>query len=73
LVMIGRASPEPIISKDIHVAKVIFDIEKEETTMIDVYDYREDLTGHTSVNAIVDGKPYNILIKPDSPTLIIEN
>lgn len=73
LVMLGRANPESITEKEIVVAEVVFDIAESGTTMIDTYDYRDDLTGHTSVNTVIDGKPYNILIKPESPALIIEN
>ena len=73
LVMLGRGNPDPITAKTIEVAEVVFDVVGEGTIMIDVYDYREDLTGHTSANTITDGEPYNILIKPDSPTLVIEN
>jgi hypothetical protein len=40
--------------------------------MIDVYDYRENLDGHTSVNVMVEGTPHNILKKPESPALIIQ-
>ena len=73
LVMLGRSNPDPVTDQIIEVAEIIFDIIGEGTVMIDVYDYREDLTGHTSVNTIIDGKPYNILIRPDSPALVIEN
>ena len=73
LVMIGRSNPDPIIDSSIQVVEVIFDIIAEGAVMIDTYDYREDLTGHTSVNTIVENKPYNILKNPDSPALIIEN
>ena len=73
LVMIGRSNPDPLTSTSITVAEVVFDIVDEGTTMIDVYDYRRDLSGHASVNALVDGTPFNVLVKPESPALIIEN
>ncbi len=73
LVMLGRANPDPITNPSIHVAEVIFDVVGEGTIMINAHDYREDVTGHVSVNTIIDEKPYNILIKPDSPALVIEN
>jgi len=72
LVMLGRSNQKPITDKTITVADVIFDLAKNETVMLEVYDYRDDLNGHTSVNTIVDGKPYNVLIKPESPALVIE-
>jgi hypothetical protein len=71
LVMLGRSSSTPITDKTIEVADVVFDVTAQETIMIDAYDYRDDLTGHTSVNTIVEGLPYNILIKPESPALVI--
>lgn len=73
LVMLGRANPEPVTKTEVLVAEVVFDIAQNGTAMLDHYDYREDLTGHTSANAMIDNKPYNILIKPESPALIIEN
>ena len=72
LMMLGRSNPNPVTDESIIVAKVIFEVLKDTTIAVDAYDYREDLSGHTSVNVLVDGTPYNILIKPESPTLIIE-
>ena len=73
LVMIGRASSTKQFKKSLKVATVTFDIISEGTLMIDSYDYRNDLSGHTSANSLIDGKPYNILIKPNSPALAVEN
>ena len=73
LVMLGRSNPDPVTDQVIDVAEMVFDIVGEGTVMIEAYDYREDLTGHTSANTIIDEKPYNILIKPESPALVIEN
>lgn len=73
LVMLGRASATKQFKKSLNVATVTFDIVGEGTLMIDTYDYRDDLTGHTSANSLIDDKPYNILIKPDSPALAVEN
>ena len=72
LVMIGRSNPDPITDSSIKVIEVVFDVIAEGSVMIDAYDYREDLTGHTSVNTILEDKPYNVLKNPDSPALIIE-
>ena len=73
LVMIGRGNNEPIKDKSIIVAEVVFEKIADGTTMIDVYDYRQDLSGHASSNMMHEGFPYNILIKPNSPALIITN
>ncbi len=72
LAMIGRSNPDPVTDSTMNVATVVFDVIAEGTVMIEAYDYREDLNGHTSVNTIIEERPYNILKKPDSPALIIE-
>ncbi|MBN2096000.1 hypothetical protein JW752_01220 [Candidatus Peregrinibacteria bacterium] len=72
LMMLGRANPDPLTDKTIKVAEVVFDVRGEGATMIDVYDYQDDLSGHASANSIIEGKPYNLLKKPNSPALIIE-
>jgi hypothetical protein len=73
LMMLGRSNPESITDESILVAGVIFAPLKVGSTVLEAYDYREDLTGHTSANAVVDEKPYNVLMRPESPLLIIEN
>lgn len=73
LLMIGRGSNKPINDKEILVAELTFEILSKGTTMLDVYDYKQDLSGHASVNMMYNGFPYNILIQPQSPVLIIEN
>ena len=73
VVMIGRGNNEPVDDKSITIAEVVFELIQEGTTMIDIYDYRNDLSGHNSVNMMQNGFPYNILIKPESPALIINN
>ncbi|MBU0578189.1 cohesin domain-containing protein [Patescibacteria group bacterium] len=73
LVMIGRGTNEAVVAKSITVAEVVFDLIADGTTMVDIYDYQTNLTGHASVNMILDGFPYNILKKPESPALIIQN
>lgn len=72
LAMVGRANPKPLTDKTIKVAELVFDTAKDGTAMVDAYDYQDDLSGHTSANVLVNGKPFNILLKPDSPLLIIE-
>ena len=73
LVMICRDNSEPITTKTINVAEVVFELLEDGTTMIDTYDYQSDLSGHVSVNMLLDGVPYNVLLKPESPALIIQN
>jgi len=72
LVMLGRSNAEPVTAENMLVAEAVFDLVKNETVLVNAYDYREDLSGHTSVNIILDGKPYNILLAPDSPALVIQ-
>ena len=71
LISIGRSTSMPITDSVIEVAKVIFEKTAEGATMLDVYDYRPDLSGHFSVNMMLEGTPYNILKNPDTPVLII--
>lgn len=71
LVMLGRSSAEPIADKEIVVADLHFKRIGEGAAMIEAYDYRQDLEGHTSVNTMLDGVPVNILIQPQTPLLII--
>ena len=72
LVMLGRANTKPVKEKAIKVAELTFDVAEEGAAMLDAYDYQEDLSGHASANVLTDGKPFNILLKPDSPLLVIE-
>ena len=72
LVMLGRAGPKPIIDQKIHMAVVTFNVLAGRSITLDSYDYREDLTGHTSANIHIEGKPYNVLTKPASPALVIK-
>ncbi len=72
LVMIGRSHPDFLTDKRLIVAEVVFESLVDSPSILDAYDYQEDLSGHTSANIIVDGKPYNILIKPKSPLKVIE-
>lgn len=72
LLMLGRSSSEPVFDEMITVATVTFEILEEGGATLEAYDYRDDLTGHTSVNTVIDTKPYNVLMKPESPLLIIQ-
>lgn len=71
LVMIGRSSAVPVLDGEPLVAEVRFERVGEGAAMIEAYDYRQDLTGHASANIMFDGQPLNLLLKPESPLLII--
>lgn len=71
LVMIGRSSADPVTDKEIVIADLHFKRIGEGAAMIEAYDFRQDLEGHTSANMMLDGLPVNILIKPQTPLLII--
>jgi uncharacterized protein YceK len=72
LVMLGRSSSQPIMTNTINVAEVVFELATNAVTMVDFYDYKTDLSGHVSVNIMLDGVPYNVLLAPESPALIIQ-
>lgn len=72
LMMLGRSSATPVEDEEITIAEIHFERVGEGAAMIEAYDYRQDLTGHTSANMMLDGVPMNILLKPQSPLLIIE-
>lgn len=73
LMMLGRSGTQAVSDSIINVGTVTFEILDAEGATINTYDYREDLSGHTSVNTLVDGKPYNILLKPENPAVVITN
>jgi hypothetical protein len=72
LVMLGRSNSTPITSNTINVAEVVFELATDSVTMVDFYDYKTDLSGHVSANIMLDGVPYNVLLAPESPALIIQ-
>ena len=71
LVMIGRSSPVPVLDGEPLVAEIHFERVGDGAVMIEAYDYKQDLEGHASANIMFDGKPLNLLLKPQSPLLII--
>jgi len=71
LVMIGRSSGKAVRDTKIVVAEVHFERTGDGAAMIEAYDYKQDLMGHTSANMMKDGEPLNILLKPQSPLPII--
>jgi hypothetical protein len=60
------------MTNTINVAEVVFELATDAVTMVDFYDYKTDLSGHVSVNIMLDGTPYNVLLAPESPALIIQ-
>lgn len=67
LVMIGRSSAFPVTDERIIVAEILFERLSDGVLMIEAYDYKQDLSGHTSANMMQNGEPVNILLKPQSP------
>ncbi|MFH0820446.1 MAG: hypothetical protein V1908_01595 [Candidatus Peregrinibacteria bacterium] len=72
LVKLGRGSEKPITDSFITMGELTFEILKPGTTMVSAYDYKPNLRGHVSANVMLDGRPYNVLTKPQSPALIIQ-
>jgi len=72
VVRLGRSNGTALTKSSITIAEVTFDVIKQGTTMIDFYDYKEDLSGHASANIVINSQPYNLLKKPVSPALIIQ-
>lgn len=73
LVMLGRSNASPIADSEITVAELHFQKVGQGTAMIEAYDFRQNLEGHTSVNMMLDGVPANILLKPATPLFISES
>jgi len=73
LVMLGRSSATPVSDKEIVIADLHFKRMAEGAAMIEAYDFRPNLEGHTSANTMLDGSAVNILLKPVSPLVIINN
>lgn len=71
LVMLGRSNAEPVSDKEIVIADLHFKRIGEGAAMIEAYDFRQDMEGHTSANMMLDGKPVNILMEPQIPLVII--
>lgn len=70
-VMLGRSSTSPVTDAEIVIAEIHFEKIADGAAMIEAYDYKHNLLGHTSANMMLDGTPINILLKPQSPLLII--
>ncbi len=73
LVMLGRSTATPIMDAEILIAEIRFKKIVDGAAMIEAYDYKHNLKGHTSVNMMVGNDPLNILLKPESPLFIIED
>ncbi|MDH5597468.1 MAG: hypothetical protein OEY44_05140 [Candidatus Peregrinibacteria bacterium] len=72
LVMLGRSTESAISDTEIVLARVSFERLTDGSAMIDAYDYQLDLSGHTSVNTLVEGEPVNVLLQPESPLYVIK-
>jgi hypothetical protein len=72
LVMLGRASTKGVSDTVLKVADIRFRANGDVMTLVDAYDYRTDLSGHCSANIVYQGTPYNILLKPSNPALVIQ-
>lgn len=68
----GRATANSISDSTITLGRLYFEKLAHETSFLDAYDYVHDLSGHHSVNMMVDGEPVNILMKPASPLFVSE-
>ena len=53
------------------VAEVTFEMLTDDLIMLSFYDYQNYLTGHASVNTLIQGTPYNILKTPNFPAVVI--
>jgi len=71
-VMLGRSNTVPVDDAEIVFADVHFEKLTDGVAMIEAYDYKQDLSGHSSVNMMLDGTPLNILLKPESPLFVIQ-
>jgi hypothetical protein len=72
LMMLGRSTSTPIEDEQIMIAEVHFTRVSEGVAMIEAYDFKQDLVGHTSANMMFNEAPVNVLLKPESPLLIIK-
>lgn len=71
LIMVGRSTKSPITDEEIVALELELNKLSEGVTMIEAYDYKQDLTGHTSVNKVENEAAFNVLLKPDSPLISI--
>lgn len=72
LAKVGRANNRPITDPNITVATLYFKTLKDGASMVNAYDYQGDLSGHFSANVLVGKRPYNVLLKPVNPVLILQ-
>lgn len=73
LIKIGRSrTGESIDLAEINVAEVVVEKLQTGATVLNFYDYHEDYSGHTTVNAILDGEIYNVLKKPELPAIVLD-
>ncbi len=72
LLKVGRSAQGSVSDKKLLVAEVYFQPLRSGVAMVDVYDYKMDLSGRASANMVLDGVPYNLLMKPDVPAIVME-
>lgn len=72
IVKVGRSHRDPVNAANIKVAEVTFKVLQEGTTFVDVYNYKNDLSGNASVNVITEDRPFNVMQKPETPALVIQ-
>ena len=71
LMMLGRSTAKSVDNEEISIATIHFNRIGKGAAMIEAYDFRSDLEGHTSANMMVDGAPVNILLKPPTPLVTL--
>lgn len=71
IMKLGRSSAEPVSEKKIVLAEVAFEKLTSGVAMIEAYDYKHDLSGHSSVNMMNELEPVNVLLKPTTPLYIL--
>ncbi len=72
LMKLGRSSAEPVTEKKIILAEIEFEKLTNGIAMIEAYDYKHDLSGHSSVNMMNELEPVNVLLKPTTPLYILQ-
>ncbi len=71
LLKMGRSTAHPVSDPSIVLGTVHFERLSDTSTLIDVYDYDRQFSGHASVNTMLDDQPVNLLLEPASPFVVI--
>lgn len=73
LIKLGRSKTnEPITDETFSVAEIHLERLQPGLTLIDVFNYQEDVSGNTQILTLIDESPKNILLKPDTPFITIQ-